>query len=212
VAYVGIDVAAERLHCVALDEQLRLRDVALCAAEELDALAHAVRNAEIVMVDAPAQLSTAPHAGDDTLGAKFRVARCAEIALGREHRSWVPWVTPEAAPERGWITTGLAVFAALTAAGVPSGEVYPHAGYRALARGRVLPRKTTAAGVRARAALLTEVGVSVDSLTMWSHDGLDALLAAVVAADYGKGRARRVTCGHDDSAIWLPAERAFTPT
>lgn len=37
-----------------------------------------------------------------------------------------------------------------------------------------------------------------------SHDVLDALAATLVALDRSRGRARRVGCGHDDSAIWLP--------
>ena len=37
-----------------------------------------------------------------------------------------------------------------------------------------------------------------------SHDVLDALAAALVALDRSRCRARRVGCGHDDSAIWLP--------
>jgi predicted nuclease with RNAse H fold len=41
-------------------------------------------------------------------------------------------------------------------------------------------------------------------LEMWSHDGLDALLAALTAARCAEGVAVEVTCGHDGSAIWLP--------
>ncbi len=40
---------------------------------------------------------------------------------------------------------------------------------------------------------------------MWSHDSLDALMAALIARDRTEGRAEMVTCGHDESAIWLPA-------
>lgn len=38
-----------------------------------------------------------------------------------------------------------------------------------------------------------------------SHDVLDALAAALVALDRSRGRASRASCGHDGSAIWLPA-------
>jgi len=56
---------------------------------------------------------------------------------------------------------------------------------------------------RARAQFLSAASVDVPDLVMWSHDGLDALLAAAIASDVSTGRAVRVTCGHDDSAIWL---------
>ena len=56
-----------------------------------------------------------------------------------------------------------------------------------------------------RVELLQARGIADPQLAMWSHDALDALLAALVARDYGEGRAQRVGCGHDESAIWLPA-------
>ena len=142
-----------------------------------------------------------PHAGDDALAPKFRLARCAEVALGREHGIWVPWVSPAERPPYGWIATGLTVFDALAPLGVPLLEVYPHAVFRALARTR-LPRKATPEGRAARAALLAAAGVAVPAGA--SHHALDALAAALVARDHAAGRARRVGCGHDDSAIWLP--------
>jgi hypothetical protein len=39
---------------------------------------------------------------------------------------------------------------------------------------------------------------------MWSHDGLDALVAALIALRKADGTGLEVTCGHDSSAIWLP--------
>jgi predicted nuclease with RNAse H fold len=203
--YVGIDVGADRLHCVGLDATRRITGAWLYSALELEPLVRAVGGAQVVMVDAPAQPSTMPHAEDGTLSSKFRRARCAEIVLGREYGSWVPFVAPTERPSSGWIATGLAIYDALGAAGVTALEVYPHAGFRALAAGRILPKKTTVAGARARVELLTAAGIEEDRLAMWSHDGLDALLGALTAVDYGEGRALRVTCGHDDSAIWLPA-------
>jgi len=203
--HFGIDVGADRLHCVALDADRRIAGVWLLTAGELGRLVDAVAGARAVMVDAPAQVSAMLHRDDRALSPKFRAARCAEIALGVEHRSWVPFVAPPDRPSSGWIATGLAVFAALAAAGVPAFEVFPFAGYRALARGRPLAKKTAIAGVRTRVELLLEAGVSAPHALMWSHDGLDAILGALVAVDYAEGRARRVTCGHDDSAIWLPA-------
>jgi predicted nuclease with RNAse H fold len=176
----------------------------LVAAAEVSALARAFASARAVAVDAPAKTSSAPHRLDTTLSPKFQLARCAEIALGREHRSWVPWVAPTTRPASGWMETGFALYDALAGVDAPALEVFPYAGFRALAAGRRLPKKSTIEGINARVELLQARGIAVPRLATWSHDALDALLAALVARDYGEGRAQRVSCGHDDSAIWLP--------
>lgn len=201
--FVGIDVSERAAHCVALGPTGQLEDVWLHGWDDLPALVSAVAQAAGVAVDAPAELSVASHADDETLSPKFRRARCAEIALGRDHGVWVPWVAPVEPPTAGWISRGLELFRALRAAGVDAVEVYPHAGFRALAGSRV-PSKRTAAGIAARAALLRRAGVTERSLEMWSHDGLDALLGALVA------RGPRLPVRHegescDPSTIWLPA-------
>jgi predicted nuclease with RNAse H fold len=207
IGYVGVDVGADRLHCVAVDAARRVTGVRIFRADEVDDLVDAVRSAHVVAVDAPAQLSTMPHEHEVGLSPKFRRGRCAEIALGREHGSWVPWVAPAERPARGWIETGLRACEALRNGGTRADviEVFPYAGFRALAAGARLPKKQTVAGRRARAALLASAGVGERDLHAWSHDELDALLAAVIAVDVAENRAVRVSCGHDDSAIWLPA-------
>lgn len=161
----------------------------------------------MVAIDTLEEPSTAPHAGDETLSPKFRTARCAEIALGRERAIWVPWVTPtelDVCP--GWMKVGFEVFAGARETGARVVEVFPHAGFRTLAGAKV-PSKLTAAGLLARAELLRRAGVSVDGLDM-SHDSLDACLAALIARQVGTGVADRVSCGHDGSAIWLPSGHA----
>ena len=202
--YVGIDVAAERVHCVRLVRDARVDATEVFAAADLADLRRWLEGARAVAIDAPAQLSTAPHRHDPNVSTKFRTGRCAEIALGREHRSWVPWVTPTVRPTAGWMATGLAVYEALSDGAYSVLEVYPHAGFRALAQGSPLPPKRTATGLRTRIGLLASAGVTAEHLPMWSHDGLDALLAALVALQSAAAKAVRVTCGHDDSAIWLP--------
>ena len=202
---VGIDVGASRLHAVAL------RSGRVVAADVLDPDGGVVvdwvrslpRDVVRVAVDAPSALSTGAHAEDTTLAPKFRAARCGEVALGVERGVWVPWVSPPAgaADVAGWITVGLAVFAALAAAGVPAVETFPHAVFRALAGGARVPAKSTPAGLARRVELLRGAGIDDVSLPVWGHDGLDAAAAALVAADPS---ADAVTCGHDDSAIWLP--------
>lgn len=203
--YVGIDLGQRRVHVVALDAGLRLATATVVDVAEIETLRDQLEQAEVVAIDAPAALSTAPHASDETLSPKFRSARCAEIALGREHAIWVPWVTPTAdLPLPSWMDVGFRVFELAKASGAQAVEVFPHAGFRTLAGGKV-PSKQTAEGLRVRAKLLQKGGVAVDALEMWSHDSLDAALAALVARDVARGTAVRVGCGHDASAIWLPA-------
>jgi predicted nuclease with RNAse H fold len=204
-AHVGIDVGAGRLHCAAVDADLRIIGAAIFAADELGELVEWVPRDATVAIDAPAELSTAPHGDDEKLSPKFRVARCAEVALGRDFGCWVPWVTPTTAPAGGWMATGFALFDAFRAAGVEPIEVFPYAAYRELILPARLPRKQTAAGVQARVTALRTLGIDEPTLPAWSHDALDALVGAVVARDHRACTACAATCGHDRSAIWLPA-------
>jgi predicted nuclease with RNAse H fold len=199
---VGIDVGARELHCARLDLRGAVRARAVLPADDLDALTRWAEGAAAVAIDAPEAPSTAPHSGDRALAPKFRRARCAEIDLGRRHRSWVSWIAPGEPPFPAWMETGFRAFAALR--GSQLLEVYPHACFRELAGGRRLPRKQSFAGRRERAELLAGAEVDLDGLEALSHDDLDALVAALTARDAVRGRARRVTCGHDGSAIWLP--------
>jgi predicted nuclease with RNAse H fold len=205
--YTGIDVGARALHCAALAEDGAVVDIAALPADDADALARWCAAAAVTAVDAPHAPSTAPHAADQALAPKFRRARCAEIELGRRYGSWVSWVPPAEPPFPGWMEAGFAAYDSLRRAGVPAVvEVYPVAGYRALARDRRLAKKQTEQGRRQRAELLGRAGVTGAALRARSHDELDALLAAVVARDHARGRATAVSCGHDGSAIWLPAQ------
>jgi predicted nuclease with RNAse H fold len=180
-------------------------DAAVVPADEVDAVVSWVeaRAPGRVAVDAPSALSTAPHREDRSLAPKFRVARCGEVALGRDVGVWVPWVSPavDAVDVAGWIVVGLAVFAALAHAGVEVVESFPHAVFRALAGGARVPAKSTPDGLARRVELLRAAGVEDASLPLWGHDGLDAAACALVAA---APSARPITCGHDGSAIWLP--------
>lgn len=95
---IGIDVATDRLNCVALEADGSLVAGRVYAADELGALTAWAEKATVIAIDAPAQLSTEPHATEDALSPKFRRARCAEIALGRDHGIWVPWTSPTGPP------------------------------------------------------------------------------------------------------------------
>jgi len=204
VRFVGIDLGASTIHCVVLDESRHVIDGRLLLPNESAELKSVTASATAVAIDAPAALSTAPHADDTSLSPKFRVARCCEIALGREHRVWVPWVTPMAGGTvAGWMRVGFRLYAELAANGHTPIEVYPHAGFRILA-GRALPKKSTFAGVRERIALLRAQGVVAEWMQLWSHDALDAALAALLALRAHDGTATPVGCSHDGSAIWVP--------
>jgi predicted nuclease with RNAse H fold len=99
---------------------------------------------------------------------------------------------------------GFDVFDLVKTCGVRAIEVFPHAGFRILAGGRI-ESKLTAVGLRSRVELLQQAGLRIEALEMWSHDSLDAALAALIAYQAGRGTAVRVGCGHDASAIYLPS-------
>ncbi|HEX2192940.1 MAG TPA: DUF429 domain-containing protein, partial [Acidimicrobiales bacterium] len=173
-------------------------------ASDIAALVEWASGAAAVAVDAPDAWSTGPHHDDDRLAPKFRSARCAEIGLARLEGIWVPWTTPVEPVSDSWIAVGVDLFTALRAAGHEPLEVYPHATFRVLSGSRP-PSKRTVEGVRARVQLLRAAGVSCPAVGSWGHDALDAASAALVALHHRRGTARPVTCGHDGSAIWLPA-------
>jgi predicted nuclease with RNAse H fold len=203
---VGVDVGARRLHAVALDGATGVAVPETFNAADLALVVDWLTGADAIAVDAPDRWSTAPHADDAALAPKFRTARCGEIGLGRRHRIWVSWTTP-VEPAPGWIQVGVDLFAAVRAAGLHPVETYPYAVFRTLAgadSGR-LPRKQSREGASARRALLASAGVTVPPEVDRSHDLLDAAAAALVARHRVEGSAQRVTCGHDGSAIWLPA-------
>jgi predicted nuclease with RNAse H fold len=201
--WAGVDVGSRRLHAVAVDGRCRLVWAEVVPATETAALLEVLAAARGVAVDSPGAWSTAPHAGDESVPRKFRLGRCSEIALGREYGIWVPWSTPPEPAAGTWMATGIDLFAALRTAGHDPVEAYPYGGFRLLAGGP-LPKKTTAEGRAARAALLRSAGVEVNGLEK-SHDFLDAALVALVARQRSLGTARVATCGHDQSGIWLPA-------
>ena len=189
-----------------LDDALAIVDAFVAEPDSPDLVVRRLAELDVarVAIDAPDACSVGAHVDDDSLGAKFRSARCGEIALGRTRRIWVSWPTPRSEPFPAWMTTGFALFAIARAAGMVGIEVYPHAVFRVLA-GRRPPTKTSAAGIAARVALLRDAGITnAPFLPMWSHDGLDAAAAALVAAD---PQAEPISCGHDGSAIWLPSPR-----
>lgn len=209
---IGIDLGASTIHVVAIEGSSAGRPSIVAArtfaATDVDGVIALVSGARDIAIDAPTQLSTAPHREDVHISPKFRVARCGEIALGQDAGIWVPWVTPvDPARVAGWMQVGFALWAALRDAGHAPIEVYPAGVFRVLA-GRVPPRKTTHAGAHERIDLLARSVDLPTTIEMWSHDGIDAAGAALTAHQKGAGTALEI--GHDaaacdGSAIWLPA-------
>jgi predicted nuclease with RNAse H fold len=202
---IGIDVAADRFHCVALETNGSFVGGRVYAPDDVPMLSEWAADADVIAIDAPAQLSTAPHSADESLSPKFRAARCSEIALGREHRIWVPWTSPTSAPIPEWIATGLELYPALArSVRAELMEVFPYAGFRVLTRPAHLAKKRSGAGIRQRIETLRAVGLRAADLELWSHDSVDAALAAIIALRRQNDSAVPVTCGHDGSVIWLP--------
>ena len=213
VAALGIDLGASLLHLVGLDSDGHL---ALGEVVELDGLGPLLTGMDPgtwVAIDAPDEQREPRHLADADLSRKFQPARCAEVALGRRGY-WVPWVTPPLGGDvQGWMQTGFDVWRKVRATGLRAIEVYPYAAFQVFGRGGKLAKKSTREGLRQRIDLLENAGFHAQGMPLWSHDGLDAAVAAVVARDARAGTAEKVLCEHldgteyDGSAIWLPASR-----
>jgi predicted nuclease with RNAse H fold len=211
--FYGIDVGAKALTCVALNARYEVADCAVFDAGDVAGACRWMEGAEVIAIDAPAELSGGAHLNDPnpSLSRKFRAARCAEVALGRQHGYWVPWVTPTSVDHGTWMEVGLKLHASLRGATTATIlEVYPHACFRMLAGGAALPNKSTMAGCARRVELLRQRGITAPYLAMWSHDALDATVAAVTAVQQHAEEAIEVVCEPesgcepDGSRIWLP--------
>ncbi len=215
---IGIDLGASTIHFVVLIGASGAPGVVAeahtFAADDIESVVALAVGAVTIAIDAPAELSTAPHRDDTTISNKFRTARCGEIALGQAEKIWVPWVTPDdEAKVPSWMQVGFDLWSALRTAGHEPLEVYPAGAFRALAGARV-PSKSTRAGLQVRIALLAPHVERPDWIEMWSHDGIDALAAAVTARQAGAGTARRIAHtdpGCDRSSIWLPVRVMPSP-
>lgn len=217
---VGIDVGLRRLHLVTVRRDGASRpvveSVAVVPAGEPGAATDRCAGATRVGVDAPGEPSRGVHRHDRTgrLSAKFRPARCGEIAAGQRFGVWVPWVTPVAGePAPGWMSVGFALWSALRRGGAEVLETYP-AGSVWLASGRRWPpAKTTVAGRGRRLALLAARADLPPGATAWDHDTIDAAVAGLVALAHDPaGRAAHDHPGCDGSSLWMwPPEDADRP-
>lgn len=213
--YVGIDVGTNAFHAVAIDDDRSSIAGRVFAADEVDALVEWAEPAAVIAIDAPDRPSIGAHVSDERVAEKFREGRCGEVALGLDASYWVPWVTPVKPVPGSWIDVGIALHERLRAeTGAEVIEVFPYACFRRLADDDPLPTKSSVDGMRARVALLEAEGVDDPHLDLWSHDSIDAAVAALVAAQHASGTAEGLGCGddsgcgHDGSVIWLPASPA----
>lgn len=189
--FVRIELGQRRIHGVALDQDLTLANTWITDAAEMHALAGLLQDARVIAIDAAGGLSSAPHHDDQSLSPKFRSARCAEIALGRDRRISVPWATPtEEQPSPGMDARGIPGVRHRTSIGRP-----PHRGLslRRLSRAGGHEDRFQADGSRPASACgaTDALGMSIDGLEMWSHDSLDACLAALIAHDAERGSRRQ---------------------
>ena len=214
--FVGIDLGARALHVVTLtdagaDGRLAVHDARVITPDALDELDGIAATAAAIAIDAPGGPSRGCHTSDASLAPKFRTARCGEIALGQQARIWVPWPTPVAVADAPpWMQVGFATWSRCRIHGPEPLEVYPAGAFRVLAEGSVAP-KSTPAGLRARRDLLAGAVTPPPGFPMWSHDGLDATVAALTAADRVRGGATghgHTDPGCDPAAVWLPAAPA----
>lgn len=199
----GVDVGADRLHCVVIDASGDVVRSAVFGVQGDQMPSHAVawlENTSCVAIDAPRELAGG-HSHGSRRG-KFALARCAELALGECFGIWVPWVTPaEQSLLRNWMKIGQLLFSVLDSTRVL--EVFPYAIFRVWAAS-TLQAKGSVEGLAQRLALLQSHGIELpNDAEMWSHDGVDALAAAAVARDYRDGCAVAVRGDHDDSCIWV---------
>jgi predicted nuclease with RNAse H fold len=205
IVALGVDVGADRVHAVGLDTAgfVGLAEVLDPADRSgFTRLLSAIDRSAPVAVDGPPAPSAAPFRDDATVSSKFRLARGCEVELGRRHGIWVSFATgPDALT--GWMAVAAQLHGDAAAAGHETLEVYPYAVFHVL-NGSRPPRKTTAAGIAARVALLTAAGIRAPAIAMWSHDAVDAAGAALVALHRQRGTAQAVTCAADATSIWLP--------
>jgi hypothetical protein len=202
---VGIDLGASAIWAVAADRSTggrwTITGAQVFAAAEIEEVVAWCASATVA-IDSPGGRSEGRHHDDQRVAAKFRPARCAEVAL-RLHGIAVPWISPGPAdPVPPWMQVGFDLWSALDGEAL---EVFPFGAFTALL-GHRPANKLTVAGRRQRLAALAVPLQLPTTATAWGHDAIDAAVAAAVAADHADGRAVRVACDdHEGSVMWQPA-------
>lgn len=191
---------------MALDTEARIVATAAISTADLacfDAQLRALVPSGVVAIDGPTGPSVGAYVHDTNVSKKFRYARGCEVELGRQRKIWVSFATGTD-PLTGWMAVSQSVHEHTESAGFRALETYPYAVYSTLLGSRPA-KKTSATGARQRVQLLRDAGIDDPHLSMWSHDGLDAAAAALVALHAYRGTADSIVSLLDNTAIWLPA-------
>jgi predicted nuclease with RNAse H fold len=206
---VGIDVSASAFHLIGVAAG---EVVVGSVLDDVEDVVAACTGAARIAIDAPGAPARGVHAEEPGRPAKVRAGRCGEVAAAEQLGVWVPWVTQAAGRCPPWMESGFALWVALAQAGHAPIEVYP-AGSVWLQARRWPPKKTTVAGLTARRALLEAHLRLPPFAELWSHDAVDATIAAAVAAQ-GEGAlcATHAEAGCDGSAIWFLRPEACATT
>jgi predicted nuclease with RNAse H fold len=209
----GIDLGASAIWVVRIEGRgrpyvtvvERLPAAALARVEEL------VSASACVAIDAPEGLSAGSHLGDQRIAAKFRSARCSEVALRRAGIA-VPFVTPLATEDvPPWMAVGFSVWEIARGESRNVVETYPHGIFWRLARHQLFHKQREVGRAARRAVLEEHIDLPV-GVELWGHDALDAVACAWLAWSVAHNFANRIDCAedlewpqHDGSSIWLPA-------
>lgn len=217
--FAGVDIGQDRVDAALVEasgQRLRLLSFYTGGLEGLTGFCSVALR---VGVDAPGGLSSGAHLGDTSVAPKFRSGRCSEIPVAGVPA--VPWVTPSSFSQApGWMRTGFGAWAALQAEGLSVVEAFPAAVFHRMNGGRWPAPKTTVAGRAERLRLLSSIvalpgalagaatglapGSAPGSAPGWTHDRIDALACAVVAAC---GRPAPHSCPTPDgSVMWVLGE------
>ncbi len=201
--YAGVDVGAGRLNAALIRVEGGRCSFASALRGSLQEVVGFCRSAARVAVDAPGGLSAGAHLDDLSVAPKFRTGRCSEIPVPGVPA--VPWVTPSSVSDApGWMRSGFEVWDGLGSAGLEAVEAFPAAFFHRRNGRRWPPPKSTAAGLSVRLTLLDGlVDVPPSATAGWTHDDVDALACAVVAALGGP--APHACDRPDGSAMWLLA-------
>lgn len=190
--YVGIDLAGPRRPWgwAIIDQAGTLRESGVCSGDDDEVLALVARAApEFVAIDAPLGLPEGLCCLD--AGCSCTPTRTPGIRLSEQEvraLGYGLYITTKRTIIPHLVARGIRLRAALESAGVRVLEVYPFASKVALF-GRPIPKKTTPAG---RAWLQDRVGALVPGLSarVYTHDELDAIIAAYTALLLARGHAR----------------------
>lgn len=205
--YLGIDLAFPHkpVACALIDADAAVRSLSLEASDDAILQLAATWRPQLVAIDAPLTLPAGWTCLDDpcscgACSSEGSGRRSAELGLAARGIG-VYWTTRRSFI-KPMVERGRMLKAALLAMGLPVIEIYPYASKRVLF-GPVLPNKRRTAGRRFLQDHLAGLLSGVRGEPLYSHDELDALLAAYTAWLYAHGRTGNIGLA-EDGAIVIP--------